>query len=605
MNSLTSRVRIGTRNKLGNKQKNKVFPRQWISGTSIANYLLKDPVIDWLKTYYQTHGLNNTRITRSKLKKSMATSGTSRGNVLMRNGCYFENNIYTDLVSKFGSDNVVNLRSQHTATPDQKTAAFNRTLAEIEKCTPIILQAYIKSDTLKLEGVTDILIRSDHLHKLVREDVEVESSRPHYVVVDVKWSHMPLCVDGKTIRNDGRFKAYKGQLLIYNIIIGELQSYTPRAAYVMAKSWNIDKKGEERNGKSCYDLLGVIDYSGRDASYIDETIKAINWVRTVQEDGAGWSPLTPHIKEMCCNSCNQDETWAEVKKTIMAETRDITQLWMVTPDQRNIAFDKGIKRWDDARCRSSVFMGSGTKSRTVDAILDINKNSSISINLNNVDNRCNWHNYNQHTTRDYYIDYETISEAFIENPNMDINNGKLMDGYIFMIGVGCETENGFRHTSFVCNEYTPTEERRIICEFFEFVMSNAEGRHIRLFHWGSVEKTLMDAALIRHSIDNRNIPWLGYSSIDWIDMCSVFTAGPVVVKGALSFKLKEIAGAMFSNGLIKTRWSDGELSNGLAAMHQAISYYSKKEGNMAEIKKYNMIDCKVVWEIVRCLRILV
>ena len=594
MNSLTSRVRNATRKKT-----------VWISGTSVANYLLKDPVIDWLKTYYHTHGMNNTRITRSKLKKSIpSASAHSHSSVLMRNGCHFENKIYADLVGKFGRDHVVNLNSQHNSTPAQKDSAFNRTLVEIEKRTPIILQAYIKSDTLKLEGVTDILIRSDYLHKLVREDVEVDVARLHYVVVDVKWSHMPLCVDGKTIRNDGRFKAYKGQLLIYNIILGELQSYTPRAAYVMAKSWNIDKKGGERDGRSCYDLLGVIDYAGRDAAYIDETIKAINWVRDVRENGAGWSPIAPHIKEMCCNSCNQDETWADVKKTIMAQTRDITQLWMVTPDHRNVAFDKGIKRWDDERCRASVFMGSGTKSRTVDAILDINKNSSIAISLNNIDNRCNWRSYNTHTTQDYYIDYETISEAFIENPNMDINNGKLMDGYIFMIRVGCETETGFRHTSFVCTEYTPSEERRIICEFFAFLTSSAEGRHIRLFHWGSVEKTLMDAALMRHSVellvDNNT-----RMNIDWIDMCSVFTAGPVVVKGALTFKLKEIAGAMFATGLIKTRWSDGELSNGLSAMRQAISYYSKKEGKMGEIKKYNMIDCKVVWEIVKCLRILV
>ena len=595
MNSVYSRVKHETR------KKSLTLHSSWISGTSIANYLLKDPVIDWLKTYYHTHGLNNTRITRSKIKKMNLKYSKSHGNVLMRNGCHFENKIYADLIAKFGRNNVVNLNSQHSLTPEQKIAAFTRTLTEIEKRTPIIIQAYIKSDTLKLEGVTDILIRNDHLHKLVREDVETDTSRLHYVVVDVKWSHMQLCVDGKTIRNDGRFKAYKGQLLIYNIILGEIQAYTPSAAYVMAKSWNIDKKGDEREGRSCYDLLGVIDYSGRDASYIDETVKAINWVREVRERGAGWSPLTPHIKEMCCNSCNQDETWAAVKKTIMAETRDITQLWMVTPDHRNIAFDKGVKRWDDEQCRSNVFMGSGIKSRTIDAILEINNSSNITINVNNVDNRCNWHNYNKHTTRDYYIDYETISEAFIENPNMDINNGKLMDGYIFMIGVGYETETGFTHKVFVCNEYTPNEERRIICEFLSFLSADSEGSHIRLFHWGSVEKTLMDAALIRH---NRTIPCFGYSSIDWIDMCSVFTTGPVVVKGALTFKLKDVAGAMFATGLIKTRWASGELENGLAAMQQAISYYSGNVGKMAEITKYNMIDCKVVWEIVKCLRIL-
>ena len=40
------------------------------------------------------------------------------------------------------------------------------------------------------------------------------------------------------------------------------------------------------------------------------------------------SRLNPTIKEMCVNASNQnDNTWGKVKKEILLETRDITQVW--------------------------------------------------------------------------------------------------------------------------------------------------------------------------------------------------------------------------------------------------------------------------------------
>jgi len=602
MNDLHSKVVKATKKGL------KVAKNAWVSGTSVSNYLLKDPVIDWLKTYYNTYGLNNTRITRSKVKKINNNSNSiSTTNVLMKNGCHFEEKIYEDLIRKFGGDTVVNLNATHNFTEQEKSLAFTRTLAEMKKMTPIIIQAYIKSDKLKLEGVTDILIRSDYLHRLVREkNFNVDTTAEHYyVVVDVKWSHMTLCVDGKTIRNEGRFKAYKGQLLIYNIILGEIQGYTPTVAYVMSKSWNIDKKGGEREGQSCYDLLGIIDYSGKDSAYVDQTMNAINWVRDVRTNGHGWSPLTPHIKELCCNSCNQDDKWDGVKKTIMNQTHDITQVWMLTPEHRNELFDAGITRWDDVRCKSELLnLGDGSKRHTVNEILEINQDTSMKIKLNIVDNRFGWQTPSD-TIKDFYIDYETISEAFIESADMDINKGKLVGGYIFMIGVGYEDENGeFVYTSFVCNERTPAEERRIIVELRDFLNEHTSRySRSRLFHWGHVEKTLMDSALIRHSSLTNPFVWLGYDNLQWVDMCSVFTKAPIVVRGALTFKLKDITKAMVALDLITTSWEIGELENGLTAMHRSIEYYST--GNkqiISGIERYNMTDCKVIWDIVRYLR---
>jgi hypothetical protein len=577
--------------------------KTWVSGTHISNYLLKDPVIDWLNLYYNRVGLNTRRRLRSSINKKNLDNFPE--NVLLKNGLTFERKIYNDLKTKFG-DNVCEL-SGSSCTKDEHDA----TLAEMEKRTPIILQAFIKSDKLKLRGVVDILIRSDYINRLTtntllrRDEIKNENGELYYLVIDIKWSHMSLCVDGKTIRNEGRYKAYKGQLLIYNTILGELQDYTPTYSYIMPKSWNIDKK---KDGYSCYDVLGIVDYSDRDSSYIEDTINAINWVRNVRTNGEHWSPLTPHIREMCCNASNtNDAPWGEVKKTIMDTTRDISQVWMLSADHRNIAFDKNIRRWDDRRCTSKIFgMNDGERSRTIDNILKINQQSLDLIRPGKLseikDNRGNW---KTSYPLDFFIDYETISEAYI-GKDIDIHDGKLLNGYIFMIGVGYYQDSEFKFRNFRCNEYTRDEEYRVIKEFRDFIASvskeldTEDDYPVRFFHWAHVEKSLLE-----NFFERAAFIWENYEEILWVDMCSVFTNSKIVVKGSLTFKLKDIAKAMYNSGLIVTCWKDGAMSNGLTAMRDAIKYYfseSRDETIMNSILEYNLIDCKVIWDIVKCLR---
>ena len=577
--------------------------KTWVSGTHISNYLLKDPVIDWLNLYYNRVGLNTRRRLRSSINKKNLDNFPE--NVLLKNGLTFERKIYNDLKTKFG-DNVCELSGSSCSHHEH-----DATLAEMEKRTPIILQAFIKSDKLKLRGVVDILIRSDYINRLTtntllrRDEIKNENGELYYLVIDIKWSHMSLCVDGKTIRNEGRYKAYKGQLLIYNTILGEIQHYTPTYSYIMPKSWNIDKKKE---GYSCYDVLGIVDYSDRDSSYIEDTINAINWVRNVRTNGEHWSPLTPHIREMCCNASNtNDAPWGEVKKTIMDTTHDISQVWMLSADHRNIAFDKNIRRWDDRRCTSKIFgMNDGERSRTIDNILKINQQSLDLIRPGKLseikDNRANW---KTSYPLDFFIDYETISEAYI-GKDIDIHDGKLLNGYIFMIGVGYYQDSEFKFRNFRCNEYTRDEEYRVIKEFRDFIASVSkeldpeDDYPVRFFHWAHVEKSLLESFFERASF-----VWENYEEILWVDMCSVFTNSKIVVKGSLTFKLKDIAKAMYNSGLIVTCWKDGAMSNGLSAMRDAIKYYfseSRDETIMNSILEYNLIDCKVIWDIVKCLR---
>lgn len=94
-----------------------------------------------------------------------------------------------------------------------------------------------------------------------------------------------------------------------------------------------------------------------------------------------------------------------------------------------------------------------------------------------------------------------------------------------------------------------------------------------------------------------------------VDLYQVFLNEPIVVKGALNYSLKSIAKAMFEFKLINTIWdSNSQCANGLNAMLIAHNIYSKTKNvtneipMMKEIEKYNEIDCKCLWEIIRYLR---
>ena len=117
---------------------------------------------------------------------------------------------------------------------------FNKTLNAIKNGIPILLQVPLMNEQLRLRGVADIVIRSDWINRIYKREVipkneqKTPSGRYYYVVIDIKYTSMTLCANGYTIRNDGRFKGYKGQLLIYNIALGLIQNYIPYYIFLMS-----------------------------------------------------------------------------------------------------------------------------------------------------------------------------------------------------------------------------------------------------------------------------------------------------------------------------------------------------------------------------------
>ena len=603
--------------KLSNK-KYKIDDK-WISGTSVANYLNGEPLIDWLDLYYKKYGYNEKRITRSILTNiNNNFVKNNNTNTLMSNGLKFESKVYEYLQNTY-SNIFINVIPNNKINLERNFVKLNNITNDlIKKGVPIIAQAVLMNKKCRMRGIADLLIRSDHLNKLFKRPILKQNeikyrNKPYYVVIDIKWTSMTLCVDGETIRNEGRFKAYKGQLLIYNYLLGKTQNFTPPFSFIMAKNWKIDSKSDPKEGYSCFDLLGKVNYKTRDNDYIKKTNDAINWVHTVRNEGLNLNPINPTIKEMCVNMSNQnDNHWGQIKKEIVKKTKDVTAVWNITNNHRDKVFDK-IKRWDQDNCTSeSLGLNDGKRSQVIDKILNINKQNQIKISPNKLenikDNRFNWH---KKFPTDFYIDFETITTTLGEQNDIDIFNSKNeLNQIIFMIGVGYEQEGIFEYEVFKMDYFSLNEEKRILEEFKIFIdkksreLDKKEKYNTRIFHWSNAEQSNLEKAFERHP----SLLKLWENHIEWVDMCDIFTSEPIVVKNALCFKLKEIGNALYSNGLIDTYWDSSELSDGLSAMTFGIKFYQKENkteedyNNFNKIIKYNLIDCKVVWDIVKMLR---
>jgi hypothetical protein len=185
--------------------------------------------------------------------------------------------------------------------------------------------------------------------------------------------------------------------------------------------------------------------------------------------------------------------------------------------------------------------------------------------------------------------------------DIDVYDSSTNSNRVFMIGVGHEENNKWIYKSFYMKQYTSNEEMSIVDDAIKYINTISGDTIPTLFHWGNAEVTMINSLNRRH-----NYKWTKWiDTVNWLDFCKVFINEPIVVKGAKKFGLKEIAKAMYNNGLIKSKWTDN-LTSGLDAMISAAQLYRScntiNNKDLLDIIKYNEIDCKVIYEIVEYLR---
>ena len=607
--------------------------QEWVSAGRTRNWLLQDPLVDWLQLYGKDRGY---------IPKS-ALDGYDRNldfvQFIFQRAQAFETGILKLLQKSY---NVVTVA--HGPTDIRSFEKAKETFRHMQEGAFIIFQGVLWDAHLMTYGSPDFLIRSDVLHGLFPislSESEANNRAPdlgdanwHYCVVDTKFTTLRFNAAGTELTG---MSAYKAQLFIYNRMLGRLQGFQPPQSFLLGRGWNRTSKDTTFRVGNAFDCLGPVPQSGsiaNGAPIAVEVEHAIQWIRRVRTEGHSWELLPqPSVPELYPNAGILDDEmtmdtssfevdvdeelkdeqpgrWVNVKKWLANELKEITQLWQVGPGKRDNAHEAGILRWDDPLLTPSVVGVGGTKQGpTLQKILEVNTDDGPPIRPQHIaKTRDDWHDT---LPVEFFVDFEFCSDLSDDFSMLPEKGGQPI---IFMIGCGHLEQGEWRFCSFVVKNLTGEEEHRIIMEWVNhmaLVKGNldASGEEPRIFHWSPAEVTVLEKAF--NSARARHGARATWPDLGWYDfLAKVMQEEPVVVRGALKFGLKAIANAMHDHGLIETNWAESPV-DGLGAMVGAWRCEEERQRTgdpidemhlMQEIARYNEIDCKTMMEIVRYLR---
>lgn len=584
----------------------------WIAATATRNYMMNDALVDYLKLYHR----------RSFRSPVPAHTKDSLNYYLLARGIIFEDQLIQYMKSKG-----VKCRTVSNIINDE---TVHKTIQYMKQGIPVIHSAPVRNRYNNTHGIVDLLVRSDYLATIVNQPPPTcEDTRCirapklkgkyHYVVIDIKWSTLPLRSDGVHILNDTKFKAYKSQLWIYTKAVSHIQGYESQYAYIIGRRWRYYSKGERFSCTSCLDKLGVVDFKGKDSQYPKETNNAIKWLREVRKNGHKWSLYPPSRPELYPNM-SQSGNWDGVKYEIAKRIGEITMIWNCGVRNREFArINNNITSWHDPNCSSETIGISGQRASIIDKIIEINRDSSdVVVKPKRIES-----SFQQWRDRinEVFVDFETMID--ICSPMDELPEQRKTD-MIFMIGVGYMKKGQYVYKSFIANSLTPSAEYTIMDNFYKFMVELGSPRmwfwHAEERFWSIAEKRQfnyhantdpeLDTDMFQKYsdpdiLDHISDDWSNNMG-DWCDLSVLFRSEPIVIKGCFGYSLKHIAHGLYSHGLIRTK-IESECNNGNTAVVKAIKTYEQSSNPqdspaMKDIELYNKFDCKVLYDILTYLR---
>lgn len=556
-------------NTRANKRKLSIEIDDYVSPSNLINYILQDPIIDYLD-YYKINKVTDI----PDIKRSSLIKKNEFDEFIKLKGIEFENKVINYFPHEIYKIN---------GPCSQKN--FDETLKALNQKKPIIYQGVLFDSKNKTYGRPDLIIRGDYLNKMFNQ-YENDSL---YYIIDIKFLTVKLSSDKSYILNAGLVQFYKVQILVYTNALNEILNQHVKKGFILGKKYI----SESKNIKTIiyndnFDKLALIDYTKNDAIKCNKKAKlAVNWILKLRNEGHQWNLFPkPIVKELYPNmSNNYDGKWRILKKNIAEKLKDLTLIVNIGPKQRDIAFHNNIFSYNDIKCSSSMLGLTGKNGTIVDNIIKINSDICQDIFRPNKI-KYNKNSWRKNKNMEFFLDYETTTD--FENNN-----------YIFMIGVGyIENKNWIFKYFFVINNKIKSQ-KNMFTKFLNYINQVLVKKEIKepiFIHWTAAEPTFY----------NRIKNELKLPEAHFLDLYKVFVEEPVVIKGALNYSLKTIAKIMYKHQMIKTSWIESSCNSGLDAMLLAHKLYSVNmnvtKNDLLDIIKYNEIDCKVLYEIIEYIR---
>ena len=584
----------------GLKNNLKQFP--WTKATGLYNYMTNDPLIDWLESDHDPHRERPRSESFSDAKDETFEA------FLRDQGIKFEQKVI-DYISN-------NIHDVTTVAEFYSAEGVEKTKELLKKGVPILHSAPLSNVRTKTYGVADLIVRSDYLRRIVPNGYSPEiiaslsegsniSKDYHYVVIDIKFSTLPLNAQGIYLVNQGSYSAYKAQIWVYSQALGLIQGYTPDYGFILGRRWSYTSKGVKSRSYSCLDRLGTIEFKGYDKKIIKKARKALRWSRDVKTDGYKWTTNPPSRPELYPNMCRDSGKWNSIKRRLAARLGDITSVWMCGPRNRDIAFQNGFTSWKNDHV-TSEHLGhkkGGKRGAIIDKMLTINRQNIVKVQPSRLSEEIfAW----KKQENEVFVDFETFTDVFSDFSEIPYQNPRSM---IYHIGVGWFGSDGnWIYKYFISNEPTQDEEYRIMKEFTDLL---EERNDPDIYYWHAEKnfwKSACEKQYERSDLSAEKKDAIIYWGIDaqLKDLRKLFVNEQIVIKNCFGYGLKEIAKCLKQHDLISTPL-ESECANGRTAMIQAWRAYSRfeqpvKSGVMKDVTQYNEFDCRVLGDILTYLR---
>ena len=553
-----------------------IIDSQWISGSQTRNYMLKDPLLDWLNLYGENKGY----------KKEIKLFDFS--NYIKKKGDEFETYIISIIKNKYEDKFVevdnpnFHVPSNNNLTDEEKNKIYheqiNQTISLMKKGVEIIYQGLIYNPKTKIFGYPDLIVRSDFLNTLVPNTISTKNSKQgcifsndyHYRIVDIKFTSLKLKVNNKNLLNQNKILPYKSQVFIYNEALSYIQKYKPNKAYLLGR--NVVCKS---NIYKSLDKLAQIDFVNEEIK--EDTYSALEWIRRLRNEGNKWDLNLINEKlvtnELYPNMCNDyDSEWRNVKTKLAEDINEITLLWQCGVNNREIAHLNKKYTWDS--CTSKTLGINGPKiGPMLDNILYINRTDfSYVVDQKKIKLYKDKLNYDNCL----YVDFETSSNILsVEGDSKEM---------IFMIGF---IENN-EYISFIADKLNEESEEKIVKEFISYIQKRNE--KVVLYHYSFAEPTNFNKAIEKYKLSNENIIW--------IDLLPIVKETGFVTHGMMNYSLKTLISSLVKNNLIpQIEGSTGaseknnNITNGSDAMIAAFQAYELSNSLQFKVEETDIMKC--------------
>ena len=538
----------------------KEVPKTWVSGTGVRALIQEDPALTWLKYHGKAHGLEEDPAEYSFL------------NWIGDKGRAFEAKWIKEVCPEA-------VQAMEEDVDVRRVQGLVKTLGLMSRQVPVISKAAVWNAEARIYGSCDIICLASWLYAKFPHLKPQLHEPDHYIVIDCKYSS-GLDDNEKKVS----LACNSAQVRMYSYMLGRLQGYMPRYAYLVTRDRPFDPIPVEVNHR----LDGPLDpYL---AELRDRHIQ-------IKLEGDQMTPWT-HDLVKANFSNKKDEPWHQAKKRIANHLRPLEWLPHVGRSQVAELNQSGVTCLDHVLSMHPNAMnwealkGIGkTTAPRIRAVLEANRSgrpSSVPASL-----------VPPRASNEFYIDYE-----FLSSVNVDFENDwPAMKGreMVFMVGVGWERAGRWCYRQFVAASETSEAERAMFQEFLGFLHHagtfNSLGGAV-LYHWTGAEVTQSARAAER-----LGIPQL--AALPWNDLQKPFHAGPIALPECWDFSLKSVARAL---GAIsrehRVEWP--ELDSGLAASVMGWRMYEQteplKSPELEMLSQYLEIDCKAMWAVLSWMR---